>query len=66
MLDDKAFKDTATRIILDNFGVATAKLYEANFASKSKEEITASLEKLLVEFVGRENASKQINRLFET
>jgi uncharacterized membrane protein YheB (UPF0754 family) len=63
MVTDQEFKNAVTKILINNFGISTAKMFEHNFLYKSKEEIIASLEKLLVEFIGKENTQKQLENI---
>lgn len=65
MLNDEEFRWEATKIIVNNLGVSTAKLFEPLFLGKTRQEIIASLENLLVEFVGKDNADKQLEGLIK-
>jgi hypothetical protein len=65
MLNDEEFRWEATKIVVNNFGISTAKIFEPLFMGKTQLEIIASLEKLLVEFVGRDNAEKQLEGLIK-
>lgn len=62
---DKKFIEQVIVIVKNNFGDYTAKLYTSSFSNKTEEEILDFMNKLLTEFVGPENAAKQLKIICE-
>lgn len=62
---DKEFLNKAVKIVKDNFGEYTANMYENTFINKSENEIIVIVREILTEFVGPENAAKQIEELMK-
>lgn len=63
MTANKEFIDAAVKILMVNFGENMAKAYESSFINRTEEEIRDIISELLAEFIGRENAAKQLAKL---
>jgi hypothetical protein len=58
-----AIKKEVLKLIKENIGSKTADMYRDFYDAHSPEVAVASAEELLVEFVGRQRASEQMNDL---
>ena len=57
--------NNAVKIINDNFGSDTARLYRDFYTSKDEKTIIESCKELLSELVGPVNASRQLRQLYK-
>jgi len=57
--------DKAVKILSDNLGQNTAMLYKNFYSNKNNKEILLSINELLVELVGSNNAKKQMQKLYK-
>lgn len=56
-------KKDSLAMITKHFGQNIAELYEKNFKDKSDEEVLATVKELLEEYLGEEQAQKEMNQL---
>lgn len=66
MAEKNLLIDEACKIISDNLGEYTARMYRKFYAGKSQDIILSSLNQLLTELIGPMGAQKQINKLLLT
>lgn len=59
----QAIKDDVLKLITDNIGSKTAEMYRDFYDAHAPEVAVASAEELLVEFVGRQRATEQMQTL---
>lgn len=64
--DSEIFVSKACEVISSNLGEMTAGYYREFYKNKSPDIILSSLEELLLELVGPQNAEKQIKEIKKT
>lgn len=64
--DSEIFVSKACEVISSNLGEMTAGYYREFYKNKSPDIILSSLEELLLELVGPQNAKKQISEVKKT
>jgi hypothetical protein len=62
----QAIKEAVLKLITENIGKKTADMYRDFYDAHSTDIAVASAEELLVEFVGRQRATQQIQELRQT